>query len=71
MPSSGANFDLRVYDPSDRLVATSATRARQEWVTFRPSRTGTYRLEVVAATGAGDYFLDVSAGSEAPLQVVE
>jgi serine protease AprX len=69
--STGIDFDLQAYDPSGRLVASSITRGRQEWVSFRPSRTGTYTLVVLSRSGAGDYSLDVSAGSEAPLQVRE
>jgi serine protease AprX len=69
--STGVNFDLQAYDPTGRLVASSTTRVRQEWVSFLPTRTGTYTLVVLSRSGVGDYTLDVSAGSEAPLRAAE
>jgi serine protease AprX len=67
MLSTGADFDLGIYDPSGRLVASSSTASRQEIAAFRPTRTGTYTVRVLYQAGSGDYWLDISAGSNAPL----
>jgi serine protease AprX len=70
MQSPGADFDLGIYDPAGRLVASSATDAREEVVAFRPATTGAYSVVVYFYAGAGDYSLDISAGSNAPLNEV-
>lgn len=71
MQSAGVDFDLRISDPSGRLVASSASRTRQEVVSFLPPSTGTYTVVVLSRSGAGDYSLDVSAGAEASLKKQE
>jgi serine protease AprX len=71
MHTTGANFDLQIYDPSGRLIASSTSRTRQELIAFAPPRTGTYRLVVRSTTGSGGYSLDVSAGADLPLLEVE
>jgi serine protease AprX len=71
MQSTGANFDLQIFDPSGRLIASSTSQTRQETIAFRASVTGTYTLVVLSISGSGDYSLDVSAGSEAPLRELE
>ena len=71
MQSTGVDFDLQIHNPSGRLVASSTSRTRQESIAFRPATAGAYRLVVLSKSGSGDYCLDVSAGSDAPLQVEE
>ncbi|HEU5140371.1 MAG TPA: S8 family serine peptidase [Bacillales bacterium] len=56
------DFDVYLYGPSGNMVASSETTARQETISFNPSKTGTYRLEVSSYSGNGDYFFDLSAG---------
>jgi serine protease AprX len=68
MQSAGADFDLGIYDPSGRLIRRSATDSREEVTAFRPSTTGIYTIAIVLYAGSGDYSLDLSAGSNEPLQ---
>jgi serine protease AprX len=65
---TGGGFTLQVYDPSGAIVARSTARSRQAMASFRPTDTGTYSLVVLSPGDAGDYSLDVSAGSELPLK---
>ena len=65
----GADFDIAVFDPAGVKVVEAAEENRQELLGFRPQKTGVYTVVVWSYTGAGDYTLDVSAGSGA--QVTE
>lgn len=66
-PASPQQFDLRLRDPSGAQVATSETATRrQKRVRYAPPTTGRYTLDVVAAAGSGDFFVDVSAPSGTP-----
>jgi serine protease AprX len=65
--TTGADFDLAIYDASGNRVTGSATDGREEVAAFRPPRTGTYTLVVLQYAGSGDYTLDVSAASSTPL----
>jgi hypothetical protein len=56
------DFDVELLDPSGRVVARGDSTERQEDVTHWPSTTGTYTVRVRAYSGAGNFFVDVSAG---------
>lgn len=58
---SSPDFDLYVYNPQGNLVGSSEGTARQELVTFNPTVTGTYTIEVYSYSGSGDYFFDTSS----------
>lgn len=60
--SSAQDFDLVLRDPSGNTVARSETAYRQEDLGYKPTQTGTYKLEVSSYAGGGDYFVDVSGG---------
>jgi hypothetical protein len=64
--ASSPDFDLFLYDPSGAKVAAAEHVTRQEEVTFRPTRTGTYTLRVLSYAGSGDYFVDMSGGFRDP-----
>lgn len=55
------DFDLYVYDPQGTLVGSSEGVERQELVTFTPSSTGDYTIQVYSYSGSGDYFFDTSS----------
>lgn len=55
------DFDIYLYDPSGRQVASSTSSSRQETITFNPTQTGTYTLRVYSYAEGGDYFFDISA----------
>ncbi|WLD94169.1 S8 family serine peptidase [Alkalihalobacillus sp. AL-G] len=57
------DFDVYVYDPSGQLVGQAEGTERQETVTFNPTSTGTYTIQVSSYSGSGDYYLDLSAGA--------
>ncbi|MCX7568370.1 S8 family serine peptidase [Tumebacillus sp. DT12] len=59
--SSSPDFDLFVYNPSGTLVNKSEGTTRQELVTFNPTVTGTYRVDVLSYSGTGTFLLDMSA----------
>jgi serine protease AprX len=61
---AGADFDLRLLDPSGRVIAESATDERQEALRVLPRQTGIYTLEVISRTGAGGFTIDLSGGLE-------
>lgn len=54
------DFDLYVYDPSGALVGSSEGTTRHEQVTFTPTTTGTYTVEVYSYSGSGTFLLDES-----------
>ena len=56
------DFDVELLDPSGRVVARGDSTERQDDVTHWPSTTGTYTVRVRAYSGAGNFFVDVSAG---------
>jgi serine protease AprX len=58
-----ADFDIQILDPQGFPVIAVENESRQELLTFEPEQTGTYTIVVYAYTGAGEYTLDISAGS--------
>jgi serine protease AprX len=62
MRDKNTDFDLRLYDADNNLVAQSVGMQRQETLKFHPARPGTYFLQVSSYAGAGSYSLDISAG---------
>ncbi len=54
------DFDIYLYDPSGKLVASSEGIGRQEQILYLPAVTGTYTLEVYSYYGSGSYTVDVS-----------
>ena len=56
------DFEVFLYDPAGTRVAAAETAYRQETLSFKPTATGTYTLRVYSYSGAGAYFVDVSAG---------
>ncbi len=63
---STPDFDLYLYDPTGAQVASATGTDRQETISFKPTRTGTYTLKVSSYAGAGNYFFDLSAGAASP-----
>lgn len=61
--STSPDFDVYVYDGTGNVVARSEGTKRQETISFQPSSTGTYTVEVYSYSDSGDYFLDASAGA--------
>ncbi|MBI2919215.1 MAG: S8 family serine peptidase [Chloroflexi bacterium] len=59
-------FGAFMYNPSGAQVAFADTPTRQETITYRPTTTGTYKLEVRSYSGSGPYFADISAGLAPP-----
>jgi len=55
------DFDLYVFNPSGVLVGSAEGVERQELVTFNPSTTGNYTIQVKSYSGSGDYFFDISS----------
>ncbi len=68
---SSPDFDVYVYDGSGNVVAKSEGTERQETVSFQPSSTGTYTVEVYSYSDAGDYFFDTSAGANSLTQTTD
>jgi serine protease AprX len=64
-PSGKPDFDLRLRDPSGQVLVGATTPEREERLRFTPSETGTYTLEVISVSGAGDFALDLSGAVEA------
>ena len=60
------DFDIVLRNPSGAVVATGDSIERQDDVMHRPAATGTYTVEVRAYSGAGSFFVDVSAGLTDP-----
>ncbi|WP_139490549.1 S8 family serine peptidase [Brevibacillus dissolubilis] len=58
--STRPDFDLYVYDPTGVRVGASETTKRQDQVSFKPTKTGAYTVEVYSYSGTGPFFLDVS-----------
>ncbi|MDQ3985704.1 MAG: S8 family serine peptidase [Actinomycetota bacterium] len=56
------DFNLELVDPSGAVVAASRLdyNLRQDDFGFIPTATGIYKVRVVAASGSGAYWLDVS-----------
>ncbi|HLN64207.1 MAG TPA: S8 family serine peptidase, partial [Symbiobacteriaceae bacterium] len=61
--SNNPDFDLYVFNPDGSELGRATGSNRQEQVTKRVTQTGTYKVEVRSYAGAGQYFLDVSAGA--------
>ena len=55
-------FQLQLLNPSGAQLAAAPMNQRQQVVTYKPAVIGTYTVRVIDSSGAGDYFLDVSAG---------
>jgi serine protease AprX len=60
-----ADFDVFVYDPEGKLVASAEGWERQETLIVQPKATGTYSIVVFSYSGSGGYLLDISAGTDA------
>lgn len=61
--SGSKDFDLRLYNPSGSQVASSLGTTRQETLSYSPSATGTYTIQVESYAGSGSYWLDVSTSA--------
>jgi len=57
---SSPNFGLTLYNPAGTAVKTTTTQTRQDYFTYQPAVTGTYKLRIKSTTGAGPYSCDVS-----------
>jgi serine protease AprX len=64
--AASPDFDLYLFDPSGKIVASAETTSRQESLSFRPPALGTYTLRVRSYRGNGEYSLDWSAGLRDP-----
>jgi len=56
------DLDLFLYDSGGALVATGDTSKRQDDLSYSPPLAGQYTLKVVAYSGGGSYFVDLSGG---------
>jgi serine protease AprX len=64
------DFDVYLYDPSGVQVGKAEGVARQETITFTPTKTGTYKLRVTSYSGTGKYFFDLSSHASSLTRVV-
>lgn len=66
--STTPDFDLELLAPGGQRIAYAAATAnlRQETVSALPSTTGTYTVRVIAASGSGRYWVDISYGGATP-----
>ncbi|MGH3104465.1 MAG: S8 family serine peptidase [Gaiellaceae bacterium] len=64
--SSNPDFDLYLLDPNGVQVAKAETSRRQDELGYKPAVTGAWTLRVRSWSGAGSFFVDVSAGLGAP-----
>ncbi len=62
MNNSSNDFDLYLYDANGNQLKSSLGTSRQEYITFNPSSTGTYKIKAYSYRGSGNYFFDLSAG---------
>lgn len=60
--NSNPDFDIYLYAPDGTLAKSSEGTQRQETITFAPTQTGTYKLEVYSYSGSGSYYFDLSVG---------
>ena len=70
-----SQFVIGIFDPNNVQIATFFTfPERQQTFSLMPAMTGTYNLFVLShpdtITGTGDYSLDVSAGTQAPVLAI-
>lgn len=63
--SSVPDFDIYLYDPKGKKVASYTGNLRQDTINYTPAATGTFKLKVQSASGTGAYFIDLSAGATA------
>ncbi len=61
--ASSPDFDVYLYDSNGNTLDSSTSVSRQETINFQPSQTGTYRIRVYSYSGTGNYFFDLSAGT--------
>jgi serine protease AprX len=61
--SGTKDFDIRLYNPSGSQVATSLGTTRQETISYTPTATGKYTVQVESYAGSGSYWIDVSAAA--------
>ena len=61
--SANPDFDMTLFDPGNNQVSNAVGVQRQETINHQPAQTGTYQLVVYRYAGAGDYFVDLSAGT--------
>jgi len=61
--SRDPDFDVYLYNPQGRRVASSGGDYRQDTITYQPTKTGDYKLIVQSSWGLGPYFFDLSAGA--------
>lgn len=54
------DFDIYLYDPSGRQVASSTGVTRQEQILYSPAVKGSYSLLVYSYRGSGSYWFNVS-----------
>jgi serine protease AprX len=60
---SDPNFDLYLYNPSGKLVASGTGQTREDFLGYSwlwPDEIGNYRIHVTSVVGSGDYFFDLS-----------
>lgn len=54
------NFNLYLYDSNGNQVMRAEQGGRQEWLSYQPTVTGQFILEVISYKGSGKYYLDIS-----------
>jgi hypothetical protein len=60
--SNSPDFDLYVFNPDGTELGRATGSSRQETMAKRVTQVGTYRMEIRAYSGTGEYVADVSAG---------
>ncbi|MFZ5828087.1 MAG: Ig-like domain-containing protein [Bacillota bacterium] len=65
MEGSGTSpdLDLYLYNGAGQEIGRAAGTSRQDQLVVAVNQTGTYRLQVRSYSGAGEYVVDVSAGT--------
>lgn len=65
MEGAGTNpdLDLYLYNAAGQEIGRAAGTSRQDQLVVAVNQTGTYRLQVRSYSGAGDYVVDLSAGT--------
>ncbi len=69
--SSNPDFDLYLYNPSGKQVASSAGKSRQEYIGYTPTTIGNYKIYVKSYAGSGDYFFDLSCANAGSLTLIQ
>ena len=65
-PNSGANLTLFLKNPSGATVASNTSAEKPKRITYQATTTGTWKINVKAASGASSYTATLTLGPPAP-----